>query len=79
MNRVISVACPCCNKELCRAEETRVDEYLPPATGLQIKDDKEGFFVLCPHCKKRIAINPSFAGQKDPVSFSVADQQNCGQ
>jgi DNA-directed RNA polymerase subunit RPC12/RpoP len=74
------VACPCCGKVLYklyaqqRGREAPIFLVLPGSQDMQ--EDKDGHFLRCVHCKKRIAMLPD---PSHPDSgFIVSPVQDCG-
>lgn len=77
-----TVPCPCCNKVLYRlvlkqAEGGGDAVWLTTTDSPRVEDDKQGYFIKCPHCSKRVAMIevPGIPG----TSFEVSPDQKCNQ
>ena len=72
--RVETAECPCCDGELYVKVAMEDGIFRPHKTHPPIKQDKQGHFMKCPHCSKRIALIPAAGTQG---GFDLDAHQDC--
>ena len=77
IGNIKAVLCPCCKEVLYRLSLQESDGIWVKTTDRPpIHNDKEGNFITCPHCSKRIAMAP-VTGDLSGGVFEIAQDQIC--
>ena len=74
---MMDALCPCCGEVLYRTEV--LEANVPAKTGgAQLQQDRDGPFVTCTSCRRRINLTQVPTSVGAPAQFRVAAMQDCG-
>ena len=77
IGNIKGVLCPCCKEVLYGLSPQESDGIGEKTTDSPpMHNDKEGNFIKCPHCSKRIAMAP-VTGDLSGGAFEIAQDQKC--
>ena len=77
IDNIKGVLCPCCKEVLYGLSLQDWNGMWAKTTDSPpISNDKEGNFIKCPHCSKRIAMAP-VTGDLGGDAFEIAQDQKC--
>ena len=74
------VACPCCSKPLyvvAKVTKKGGSTWLITDSSPSVETDSLGHFIKCPHCSKRVAMEPEIKLQGS--GFHLSPVQKCDQ
>lgn len=71
-----SIKCPCCSQALYRVVAVSPRVMALSGDSPRIENDLKGYFMMCPHCDKRIAFVRVTAAPGS-IGFEPARQQPC--